>query len=326
MSVPAKEVSAIPASTSEAGSPAQPSSPLPVGSKSADLTEGAPGAEVWEDILKADDDPADSSERSLPESLIKEGEKKPQEVPAPKAAEAPAATPPATPPVVKAPTPKPAEAPAPVAKAPQTPAPPAEPQQTAEQRLALREGYISELSRGYTLTAEQEAKMVTAPNEVLPQLAARLRVDIVDQVVPLIVQHMMQSLPGIIDQHSTKRSEAAQTEGAFFDKWGELKGQDALIQRIASQWRQMNPQASREEAIQEVGILAWRAAKLPLDKLINKLADPPKGQPVEVPIRQPPPRAPQGFAPAPNAAAGGAPGTPGRSWQEELLSYEDEDS
>ena len=284
----------------------------PVGSDAADSVD-------WENLLTEDDEPSGESDVAVAEAPVKD-------VKAPEQAKAKEPAPPAAPPpaAAPAPTPEPVVAAAPEAPKPEAappapaPAPQSESGATNEQRMAMREQYIAEVAKGYTLTQEQEAQLISSPNTVLPQLAARLRVDVVDQVVPMLAQFIQQNLPQLIEQHTSARSVAKEAESAFLKEWPELKGHDAEITRVAQQWRQLNPTAPQEQAIREIGLLAWQAAKLPLDKLLSKLTDPPKGTVVEEVVRTPAPPAPRGFAPAPPAAAAGPKPTQ-KSWTEALL-------
>lgn len=255
-------------------------------------------------------------------------ETKPKEPAAPPSVEppkVPAVTPEAKavePQTAPAPTPevKPLEAPAPVveAKAPE----PAPVTQTAEQKLAQRDSLIGELARQYQLDQKDADALMTNPNEVLPRLAARLRVDIMDQIVPAIMQGFAQQLPGLIEHHFTSKQQATQNEDVFFSKWEELKPHKAIVEEAARLYRSANPSTPLEQAVQEIGVLAWQKAKLSMPALLNKLADRPSGQPAAAP------RAPQGYAPAGVATTPRAP-APGQLNAFEKLLEEfsrDEDS
>lgn len=291
--------------------------PAPAAAPEAPASEGSTD---WESILKADSGD-DAGDESFDSGL---SEKSGDATPAPAAAPAPAAPkqPEATPPAATATPPAPAAEPPKTPETPPAPAADQPPQLTAEQRLTLRNNYIAEVAKEYQLTEEQSAALIASPNTVLPQLAARLRVDVVDQVVPMLAEYVRNALPGLINHITTVQTTSKANEDSFFQKWPELKAHEKEVQRIAMTWRQANPSASREQAIQEIGFLAWQAVKLPVAQLMAKLADAPATSVVEEVTRHVPAAgaAPAGFRPAPAAPAATVPAAPAsKSWTEQML-------
>lgn len=157
---------------------------------------------------------------------------------------------PAAPAPVAAPTPAPAPAP----EATPAPAPVAEPVQPevkpAEVDYSqLEMQFLEKLTKDYGLTEEQTAQMLTAPETVLPRLAAQVHNNVLKQV---LVQ-MQAVLPAMIQtvQASVQSNQSAQDK--FFAAWPQLRGQEQMIQSVGTLWRSQNPRASEEEAIQAIG-------------------------------------------------------------------------
>ena len=174
---------------------------------------------------------------------------------------------------------------------------------TAEQRLEMRNQLVNDIARSYQISEVDATKLMTAPNEILPQMAARIVVDAMDRIVPVVMNGVFSALPQFVDQHMGARTVATKNEDAFFQKWPELKEHEAKIAPLAKAFRDANPKATMEQAIVQVGMMVWNAAGLPMDKLLLKLADPPKGAPTGAPVVAV--HAPTGYAPAiaPNASA-----------------------
>lgn len=148
---------------------------------------------------------------------------------------------------------------------------PPEPEQeppSSDDLAAQRQQAFEQLVEKFKLTDEQAEAIMLEPNKVLPQFAASLFLDVYDQVVGAIQQGLPQIVSGILAQQQA----ATQERQAFFSEWPELAKPEyqETIQRIKESYWQMNPKASPEQAIKEIGAQAWVALRLPLDGLLKR--------------------------------------------------------
>lgn len=123
------------------------------------------------------------------------------------------------------------------------------------------------IAEQFQLTEDQVEALERNPNEVLPQLAADLYLGIFDSVYKAFQSQM----PMMVQQTMQMERSKQENEKKFFGAWPQLAKKEYLpvINRIADQYRAMNPQADPEQAVKEIGAQAWVALKLPLDELIR---------------------------------------------------------
>lgn len=239
-------------------------------------------------------------------------ESAPDDSPAPSPAPTPAAAPaapapqaaPAPPPQAPAPPsvagevkpgsqPPPAPAAAPGGQQPPAPAQPTAPavktpeQIAAEQAAATKakEERFGTLVKQYTLPDDLAARLPTEPEQVLPYLAAKVHEHVMAQVEQMVAQ----SLPTQIQQtmEFTRRNEEAKS--AFYKAWPTLNPEEHhdKVMMVGALFRQLNPTATREEAIKRIGRVVHESLGINL---------PPEAAPVAPP--KPPVPAAQPFRPA----------------------------
>ena len=153
---------------------------------------------------------------------------------------------------------------APVQEAPQAaPETAPAPQMTEEQRVELRNQAQSELQQRYRFSEEEAERLRDSPEEVLPQLAANLYLDVYEQVMG----NLLQQLPAVVHRVSQVQSHQAKGEEAFFSRWKSLntpEGRQKVVQ-MGQVYRQMNPNVSLEQFIEDVGLQASVALRLPIE-------------------------------------------------------------
>lgn len=187
---------------------------------------------------------------------------------------------------------------------------PAAPQKTeAELRTEAAASYDrheKELTAHYKIPDELAAKLDTEPEVVLPVLAARMHIAVVNEVMA----RMSQSLPRAISEHKTFETREQAARAAFFTKWPGLEGKDEYVFKAGTMYRGMNPNATHEEAVNGVGRLVYAALGLPVP------GDTQAQQPAAGTTLPAAPGAPQRtpFRPAGPGAAGGTP--PGKETNE----------
>lgn len=154
--------------------------------------------------------------------------------------------------------------------------PPVEEETAAETRPAeeietelkkAREVAQEQLTEQFKLTEEQAERLVSDPNKVLPQMAAKLYLDLFDSMM----QGLQSRVPAMIQQHLRQQEARQQADKAFYGAWPQLAKPEyrPVIDRIAATYQQLNPNADAERAIKEIGAQAWVALRLPIDELVR---------------------------------------------------------
>lgn len=176
-------------------------------------------------------------------------------------------------------TPAPPQQPAPEVKAPEAPVeankePQGQDQQPAPQPAAPNELGPAELSqqilqnRGQLIDAMAKEHFALSEQEVnelnddavkaVPKLLARTYLD----AVSTMLQHVATIVPRQIEMQGriTEANNAAKNK--FFEAWPALKGKDQEVARMASMYRRMNPQATLDDMIRDVGPIVMTQLKI----------------------------------------------------------------
>lgn len=166
--------------------------------------------------------------------------------------EAPAPGPPAE-------TPQPAAVPQPVT-APTAPTTPAAP--TREEFVQRRQALLGEIAGRYAVSDEDAERYALEPHKVLPELAARVMLDAFDASIATISS----MLPQMINEMVTRQSATTEVSKAFFKQWPQLAKAEYAphVQKAAALYRQMNPKATAQKALTDVGVLACTSLGIPL--------------------------------------------------------------
>jgi len=221
-----------------------------------------------------DTDLGDTVEEKTPVSETETtAEETPQETPATAPTETPAvetptaetetpaepATPEQTPPVEEPPTAvqQPEESPA------ETPAEPVD-------YAKMRADAATEIQERYALSEEDVQLMTTEPEKVLPKMASRLYMDVFENVT----QGIMGAIPGMIQQTILSQEAVRQADNAFYGKWnGKLDAGNndhkAMVDRVGAVYRQVNPNATKDQYIAEVGAQVLMALGIPFQDIVD---------------------------------------------------------
>ncbi len=127
--------------------------------------------------------------------------------------------------------------------------PPPQPVITPEQLKAYRTQFSEALEANYAFDEEQATALQVEPEKVLPKLAARLHMEVLDNVM----QHVYSALPNVIQSYTETSTREQKAQDEFFGAWPELKGHDQQVLQMGQMYRQMNPAATPQEAIQRIG-------------------------------------------------------------------------
>lgn len=134
-----------------------------------------------------------------------------------------------------------------------------------EQRRQTR---VTELTQTYAIPEDMVESLQLNPEKVFPKLAAELHMQVMESVGKMMDAQMAGVMKSVQKQESDER----QKEDAFYEAWPALKEQDrAAIDRMANNYRQLNPSVDQATLIREVGAQAAIAFKLPLDMETGKI-------------------------------------------------------
>lgn len=224
----------------EAGADGAPAGGAAPAAPSTPADSGGSVNEDWGDLSSDDDLIPDSDFMDEPAAGAQPA------APATPPAE-PAATPAAPVPTAAPATPEPPATPAQPA-APAEPAPAATPT-AAPDIAALRSAYENELTQYYAFDPDTAARLQTEPELVLPQLAARLHLDVLDAVMAQLPQRV----GAVVEHINASVARNTEAEGAMFTAYPELKAHKAEVLKAGQMYRAMYPKATREQAIKAIG-------------------------------------------------------------------------
>jgi len=138
--------------------------------------------------------------------------------------------------------------------------PPAQqpPQQalTPEAIAKARNEAIQRIAQRFSFTDEEREALREEPDRVLPSLAARLQVETYEMVLAAL--HSV--LPTLIGQAIQGHQVAQTTHSKFLERWPELRDPryEPVIREVAAQYRKAFPDATPEDAIEDVGRMVMR--------------------------------------------------------------------
>lgn len=174
-------------------------------------------------------------------------------------------------PPVAAEAPKPGQPAAPLAVSPPPPPPaqdtsppldPAQPKSLADAILQNESAIVDNLATTmFKLSPEDIEALNENAVEVIPKLMAR---SFVRSQHNMLTQ-MANTVPRMIEGYLkvTKRNE--ENAGKFYSRWTNIKREEhgPLVDKYAHNYRQLNPTATLETMIEDVGMMVMMAAKLP---------------------------------------------------------------
>ena len=129
---------------------------------------------------------------------------------------------------------------------------------TTEQVTAARQKFEEALADRYRFSEDDTVLLQTEPEKVLPKMAARLQMDVLET----IGKHLQQQVPMMIQEFTQQSARETQAQSQFFTAWPELRGYDQQIVQMGTAFRQMNPSATAEEAVERIGKMTMDALGL----------------------------------------------------------------
>lgn len=185
---------------------------------------------------------------------------------------------------------------------------------TPEEQAEIRAKAEEQLVEYFALDEDDAELVQTNPQEVLPKLAAKLYLDLYESTVNAVSA----ALPRMIEGVQQQRQAMQAGEQAFYGKWKALDTKEGreTVQRFGAAYRQVYPNATLEQFINDVGVQAMIALKLP----IEGYAEPPATEPP--PATQVPP-APAAATNTPARRQSSASQNPFAQLAEEILDEEE---
>lgn len=136
---------------------------------------------------------------------------------------------------------------------------------TPEEVAAMRSEYIDQFAERFKLSEEDAEAFRTEPETVLPKMMAKVHTETVEMMTNI----MRANLPQLVRQQLDYAQKSTSVEQQFYSKFADLdtpKGRK-MVEQVAKTYRAANPKAKLEEAIEDIGYLAWKKMKLPMDRL-----------------------------------------------------------
>ena len=175
-----------------------------------------------------------------------------------------------------------------------------------------REQIHAKIAEQYALSPEDAVAMVTAPETVLPKLAANMHMQVMTEVIGF-VQHALKSIPEMLNTHVEGQRQEQEAENMAFAAWPGLRAhKDVFISNIVAARKAQGASATPDAVLQAAGMMTAYALGLDPAQVRSATVAAPVAPPVGTQIPPKPPGA---------GTAGGAP-TPAPSLWETLANYE----
>lgn len=142
----------------------------------------------------------------------------------------------------------------------------------------------------FAIPQEDHDALLATPHTVLPKYAARVHVAAVEAAIGAV----RQAFPALVHQALEQQKTVSQTEEQFYAKWPKIATHPqgkAEAARLMAAYVQLNQgKVTREQAMNDVGLMVHTALQIPLDIP----GAPPPGTPASaaVPAAPPPPAQP----------------------------------
>lgn len=138
--------------------------------------------------------------------------------------------------------------------------------------------FQAELETAYQLSQDDADLMLTSPEKVIPKLAAKMHMQVLEHVSALI-QSVQQSLPQVVEQTSKQVSAKEKLFNQYKEAWPELvsKEHEDVVKESIQIAKRRKPNAPIEEIIDLSGKIAYAA----LGKDVPTVAAPASEKPKE---------------------------------------------
>jgi hypothetical protein len=138
---------------------------------------------------------------------------------------------------------------------------PAEPEVLARVMGENMDVAVAETAKAlFSLSPEDVEALESEPVVTIPKLLARGFVQSQRQMLLT----MARIVPAMLERHLTLQTKVKANESAFYDRWKEIDSakHGDLVAKTAVLYRQLNPQATMAQAIEDVGMMVLGLAKI----------------------------------------------------------------
>lgn len=132
-------------------------------------------------------------------------------------------------------------------QAPQQPAQPVTPEAMKEAEQA----YLQQLETLYRFDDDTAIRLQTEPEKVLPSLAAKLHMD----VMRTVLAQVNGMLPQAMQEQTQAFTRETKAKDMFYSAWPELREHEAEVVKVGKMFRELNPSAPADVAVQKIGEL-----------------------------------------------------------------------
>lgn len=123
---------------------------------------------------------------------------------------------------------------------------------------------LADLTASYSITDEEAESYQLNPKEVVPRALAQVHLRTVRSAAEHTARMIAQVVPQLIEQHFVNQKTYEDNIRAFTDAWPDLKEDLAdtkssgymVVNEIGAKYRQLYPDASRDQFIKDVGAMA----------------------------------------------------------------------
>lgn len=137
----------------------------------------------------------------------------------------------------------------------------AEFQRQENERLAHE---AERLEKEYAIPDEDVPALIAEPEKVLPKLAARMHMQVMENVRKEVDQMMVERVPVVMQQHQEVAKKNSDARSAFYKANPDLEKHEQTVLQIGQVYRTMNPKATPADAIKAIGDLVRVSLGLPL--------------------------------------------------------------
>lgn len=121
-----------------------------------------------------------------------------------------------------------------------------------------------DLEKQYQVAEEDVPLLIAEPEKALPKLAAKLHMQVMQNVRNEVQQMMQQSVPAIVQNQQVMAAKNLEAKNAFYKVNADLVEHEATVLQVGAMYRQMNPQATPEKSIKDIGDLVRVSLGLPI--------------------------------------------------------------
>lgn len=112
----------------------------------------------------------------------------------------------------------------------------------------------------YKLPDDLAARLATEPEQVLPVLAAKVH----QAIAAGLQKTLREQIPGVVQSLNSAQQKNTEAKKAFYTRWPGLEKYETQVLQAGTLFRQMNPKATAEQAIETIGKIVSESLGIPI--------------------------------------------------------------